>query len=206
MNTEVLNDNGKVTVRTGDRKTVFRADNYMTAASQIGMKTFDEINATFSTVTEVNWVDFQNVDVTYQELRQSLPAVEDINTFLSSHQVAVAQLAIAYCDALVNTNGNPDPTTPAMFPGFNFDAAPATAFSAGNRGLFVDPIIDRIMGTGIASQPAYADVYSELASVAASGSRPSNLVDRLIAGGSTTRAISKGVCAAMLGNATTLVQ
>jgi hypothetical protein len=175
-------------------------------ASQIGMKTFDEINSTFSATTEVDWVDFQNVDLTYQELRQSLPAVEDINTFLSSHQVAVAQLAIAYCDALVNTDGNPDPTTPAMFPGFNFDAAPATAFSVGNRGLFVDPMINRIMGTGLATQPAYADVYSELASVAASGSRPSNLVDRLIAGGSTPRAISKGVCAAMLGNATTLVQ
>jgi hypothetical protein len=186
--------------------TLVVTENDLPPASHIGMKTFDEINATFSAVTEVNWVDFQNVDVTYQELRQSLPAVEDINTFLSSHQVAVAQLAIAYCDALVNTNGNPDPTTPAMFPGFNFDAAPATAFSAGNRGLFVDPMINRIMGTGIASQPAYADVYSELASVAASGSRPSNLVDRLIAGGSTTRAISKGVCAAMLGNATTLVQ
>ncbi len=186
--------------------TLVVTENDLLPASQIGMKTFDEINATFSASTEVNWVDFQNVDVTYQELRQSLPAVEDINTFLSSHQVAVAQLSIAYCDALVNTDGNPDPTTPAMFPGFNFDAAPATAFSAGNRGLFVDPMINRIMGTGLASQPAYADVYSELASVAASGGRPSNLVDRLIAGGSTTRAISKGVCAAMLGNATTLVQ
>jgi hypothetical protein len=186
--------------------TLVVTENDLLPASQIGMKTFDEINATFSATTEVDWVDFQNVDVTYQELRQSLPAVEDINTFLSSHQVAVAQLAIAYCDALVNTDGNPNPATPAMFPGFNFDAAPATAFSAGNRGLFVDPMINRIMGTGLASQPTYADVYSELASVAASGGRPSNLVDRLIAGGSTTRAISKGVCAAMLGNATTLVQ
>jgi hypothetical protein len=175
-------------------------------ASEIGMRTFDEINASFSVATEVNWVDFTNVDMTYQELRQSLPAVEDVNTFLSSHQVAVAQLAIAYCDALVNANGNPDPTTPNMFPGFNFDAAPGTAFSVGNRSQFVDPLINRIMGTNLASQPAYADVYSELASVAGNGTRPNNLVDRLIAGGSTTRAISKGVCAAMLGNATILVQ
>ena len=175
-------------------------------ASHIGIRTFDEINATFASATEVNWVNFTNVDITYQELRQSLPAVEDINTFLSSHQVGVAQLAIAYCDALVNTDGNPDPTTPAMFPGFNFDAPATTAFSAGNRGLFVDPLIDRIMGSGLASQPSYADVYSELASVAAAGTRPDNLIDRLIAGGSNTRAIAKGVCAAMLGNATTLVQ
>jgi hypothetical protein len=186
--------------------TLVITENDLPPAPQIGMRTFDEINASFSSATEVNWVNFTNVDMTYQELRQSLPAVEDINTFLSSHQVAVAQLAIAYCDALVNTNGNPDPTTPAMFPGFNFDAAPATAFSAANRSAFVDPLINSIMGTNVATQPAYADVYSELASVAGNGTRPDNLVDRLIAGGSTTRAISKGVCAAMLGNAAVLVQ
>ena len=69
-----------------------------------------------------------------------------------------------------------------------------------------DWLINKIMGTGLGTQPAYADVYSELASVTASGARPDNLIDRLIAGGSNTRAISKGVCAAMLGNATTLVQ
>jgi hypothetical protein len=93
-----------------------------------------------------------------------------------------------------------------MFPGFNFDAAPATAFSAANRSQFVDPLINRIMGANLASQPTYGDVYAELATITAAGSRPDNLVDRLIAGGSTTRAISKGVCAAMLGNASTLVQ
>ena len=175
-------------------------------ASRIGIRTFDEINATFSATTGIDWTDFTNVDVTYQELRRSLPAVEDINTFLSSHQVAVAQLAIAYCDALVNMDGNPNPARGQMFPGFNFDAAPGTAFSAGNRHLYVDPLIDYVMGTGLASQPSYADVNAELATFHAAGGRPDNLVDRLLAGGSDTRAISKGVCAAALGSAITLVQ
>jgi hypothetical protein len=125
---------------------------------------------------------------------------------LSSHQVAIAQLAIAYCDALVNMDGNPGPARGQMFPGFNFDAAPATAFAAGNRDLFVNPLIDYIMGTGLTSQPSYAVVYDELASFQAAGGRPHNLVQRLIDGGSNTRAISKGVCAAMLGNAVTLIQ
>ena len=58
-------------------------------------KTFDEIDATYAAVTGVNRRSFTNVDMTFQELRQSLPAVEDINTFLSSHQVAIAQLGIA---------------------------------------------------------------------------------------------------------------
>ncbi|MDH3274786.1 MAG: LamG domain-containing protein [Gammaproteobacteria bacterium] len=174
--------------------------------SQIGLRTFDEINATYSEVLGIDWTDFSNVNDTYLELRQSLPAVEDIDTFLSSHQVAIAQLAIAYCDALVNVDGNPNPIRGQMFPGFNFDAAPTTAFSATNRDLFVVPLIDYVMGTGLTSQPAYADVYSELASFSAAGGRPHNLVQRLIDGGSSTRAISKGVCAAMLGSAATLVQ
>lgn len=175
-------------------------------AAQIGLRTFDEINATYSEVLGIDWTDFTNVNDTYMELRQSLPAIEDINTFLSSHQVAIAQLAIAYCDALVNMDGNPGPARGQMFPGFNFDAAPATAFAVGNRDLFVNPLIDYIMGTGLTSQPSYAVVYDELASFQAAGGRPHNLVQRLIDGGSDTRAISKGVCAAMLGNAVTLIQ
>jgi len=178
-------------------------------ASRIGLKTFDEVNATFAMTLGIDWANFTNVNDTYQELRQSLPAVEDINTFLSSHQVAVAQLAIAYCDALVNMDGNPNPIRGQMFPGFNFDAAPSTAFAPGNRDLFVDPLINYIMGTGLASQPAFADAYDELAGYLApvqGAGRPDNLVQRLVDGGSSTRAISKGVCAAMLGNAVTLVQ
>jgi hypothetical protein len=181
--------------------------------SQIGLRTFDEINATYSEALGIDWTNFANVNDTYLELRQSLPAVEDIDTFLSSHQVAIAQLAIAYCDALVNVDGNPNPDRGQMFPGFDFDAAPTTAFAPppppplnGGRDLFVVPLIDYVMGTGLASQPAYADVYSELAGFSAAGGRPHNLVQRLVDGGSSTRAISKGVCAAMLGNAATLVQ
>ena len=170
--------------------------------SHIGLRTFDEIGATYAEVTLVDPTTAA-VDTTFQELRQSLPAVEDINTFLSSHQVAIAQLAIQYCDAMIGTNGNPGPNLGALFPGFNFNGA--NEFST-NRDAFVNPLIDRIMGTNIGSQPVRADVYAELASFTASGGRPDNLVDRLVAGGSDTRSIGKGVCAAMLGSAVTLVQ
>jgi hypothetical protein len=156
-------------------------------------------------------MDFANVDMTFQELRQSLPAVEDINTFLSSHQVAIAQLAIAYCDAMIGSNASPNPDTATKFPGFNFNAPVGTAFAAGNRDLFVNPLIDDIMGSGLSTQPAFADVYAELASFQAAGDRPDNLIDRLLnpppgAVPSDTRALAKGVCAAMLGNASTLIQ
>ena len=179
-------------------------ENDLPPASRIGLKTFDEIDATYSAVTGVRRDVFPAVDMTFQELRQSLPAVEDINTFLSSHQVAIAQLAIEYCSALIDVDG--DTGSGTMFPGFDFNDLTEFDPTTGNRDAFVNPLIDGIMGTGLASQPVVADVYSELASFQASGGRPDNLVDRLYSGGSDTRAIAKGVCAAMLGNATTLVQ
>ena len=176
-------------------------------ASQIGLRTFDEINATFSAVLGIDWTQYTNVDMTYQELRQSLPAVEDINTFLSSHQVGVAQLAIAYCDAFIGSNANPGPAdSDPSFPAGFFSAPASTSFSTANRGGYITPLINRIMGTGLASQPAFADVNTELASFTATGGRPDNLAQRLLDGGSSTRAIAKGVCAAALGNATTLIQ
>ena len=184
--------------------TLVITENDLPPSSHIGLKTFDEIDATYAAVTGVRRENFPAVDMTYQELRQSLPAVEEINTFLSSHQVAIAQLAIEYCNALIDVDG--DTGSGTMFPGFNFNAPENTAFAPGTRDLFVNPLIDGIMGTSLASQPDRAEVYAELASFQAAGGRPDNLVDRLLAGTGDTRAIAKGTCAAMLGNAATLIQ
>ena len=177
--------------------------------SDIGIKTFDEIDATYAAITGVDRATYQRggnfvVDETFQELRQSLPTIEDISAFLSSNQVAVAQLAIQYCDAAV------EDTT--IWPTFNFDAPPATAFGPANRDLFVESLIHRAVGHSstsapIASQPTYATVHSEVASyISGGGLRPDNLIDQLLAGTSDTRAIAKGVCASVLGSAVTLVQ
>ena len=185
-------------------------------AARIGVRTFDEINATFASITGVDpLIQYPDgstpVYDTFTELRQSLPAVEDVNTFLSSHQVAIAQLAIQYCDAAIGTAANPNPDATAYWPEFDFSQAEGDAFSAANRNKFVDPLILRAIGQSaagpnVASQPGYASVYEELASFQAADGRPDNLIDRLLAGSGDTRAIAKGVCAAVLGSAATLVQ
>ena len=182
-----------------------------TRGADIGMKTFDEIDATYAAITGVDRVAYQRggiflVDETYQELRQSLPAIESAEAFLSSHQVAIAQLAIQYCDAAVEDN--------TIWTAFDFNAAPGTAFAVGARDAFVEPLIERAIGhsstsTPILSQPSYAVVHQEIASfISGGGARPDNLIDRLLAppGTSNTRAIAKGVCASVLGSAATLVQ
>ena len=177
----------------------------------IGVRTFDEIDATYAAITGIDRVNYQDgngnfaVEETYQELRQSLPAVEEMEAFLSSHQVAIAQLAIQYCDAAVEAN--------TMWPGFNFGAAPATAFAAGAaRDSFVEPLVLRAVGhssssTPIDSQPSYTLVHEEVAAFLGAGNRPANLIDRLLqTPGTNTRSIAKGVCASVLGSAATLVQ
>jgi hypothetical protein len=114
-------------------------------------------------------------------------------------------LAIQYCDAAVEAN--------TMWPGFNFGAAPATAFAAGAaRNSFVEPLVLRAVGhssssTPIGSQPSYSLVHEEVAAFLGAGNRPANLIDRLLqTPGTNTRSIAKGVCASVLGSAATLVQ
>jgi hypothetical protein len=173
------------------------------AAQRIGVRTFDEINATMSAVTGVSTEEFF-VDTTFQSLRQSLPAIEDPSAFLSSHQVAVAQLAIEYCNALIEDQGTI--STAVYFPGFDFDALPAAAYA--NRAALITPLVNNIMGIGIATQPAAADVENEIGYNVFDPLtlRPDNLIDRLIAGGTDTRSIAKGACAAVLGSGVMLVQ
>ena len=178
--------------------------------SDIGVKTFDEIDATYAAITGINRTTYQRggnfpVDETYQELRQSLPAVESIEAVLSSHQVAIAQLAIQYCDAAVEDA--------SIWPGFDFNEARGTFFEVGTRrDSFVEPLILRAVGHSstsppLDSQPSYTIVHDELAAfISGGGNRPDNLIDRLLGGTSDTRAIAKGVCASVLGSAATLVQ
>ncbi len=140
--------------------------------------------------------------MTFQSLRQSMPAVEDPSAFLSSHQVAIAQLAIEYCNALIEDRGSI--TSAAYFPGFDFNAQPQAAY--GNRDAFITPLLDNVMGVAVMTQPDFMDVRDELGFAAIIAPHPGDLIDRLIAGGTDTRSIAKGTCAAVLGSAVTLVQ
>jgi mono/diheme cytochrome c family protein len=211
------NLNGVAYARTPDPALV--VTNYIATADQrksdIGIRTFDEIDATYAKITGVDRANYSRVvqgqtvfpvEEAYQELRQSLPAIEDIETFLSSHQVAIAQLAIQYCDAAVEDN--------TIWTGLAFDTPKGTFFAPGTRDAFVEPLVRRAVGHSssgpqIASQPSYDTVHEELASyLSGGGDRPDNLIERLLDPQSTsnTRDIAKGVCAAVLGSATTLVQ
>jgi hypothetical protein len=176
--------------------------------SEIGVRTFDEINATYAAITGVDPRD-PNVQNTYQTVRQSMPTIETAEAFLASHQVAIAQLAIEYCNALINDTA----LRTSMFPGFPFTSDVATAFPGAGptEDLLYDPLLNAVLGSALApigTQPDIATVKAELDGlvhgVVSATPRPG-----LAAGGGDagrTQTIAKSVCAAVLGSGVTLVQ
>jgi hypothetical protein len=164
-------------------------------AADVGLRVFDEINATMSELTGVSPTR-PSVQATYEQVKQALPTIENIDTFVSAHPVAIAQLAIQYCDALVEDAG----ARAAYFPGFNFTASPAVAFNAAGRAIVLDSLVGRMMAQNVATEPNAAEVRGDLDA----------MITRLAAcGGSCaagrTETIVKASCAALLGSAVTLV-
>jgi mono/diheme cytochrome c family protein len=176
-------------------------------ASDIGVRTFDEINATMAKITGVSPLD-PNVQATFDTVRQSLPAVEQIETAVASHQVAIAQLAIEYCNALMDNESLRN----ATFPGFPFGQPPSMAFP-GSEDLLFDPLFDRMLGETqpIGTQPDRATVRTELDQMI--NGIPSDETRPGLAhtpgapdDAARTLTIAKSVCSAMLGSAAMLIQ
>ena len=163
--------------------------------ADIGLRVFDEINATMAELTGVS-PQTPAVKATYDTVKQSLPTVESIDTFVSAHPVAIAQLSIQYCNALVD-----DATArAAYFPGFDFAASPAVAFAPSGRAIVLDSLVGHMMRSNLATEPDAADVRGDL----------DTLITTLAACGSScpagrTPIIVKASCAALLGSAVTLV-
>ncbi|MEZ5550579.1 MAG: LamG domain-containing protein [Pseudomonadales bacterium] len=154
-----------------------------------GIRDFAEINATMSRMTGVP-VSHPAVMPTYQQVYQAMPVQPKIAGFISSQQMGVTQLAIAYCAALVDDAGD----RAAYWPGFPWGTAKATAFN--NRALVIDPLLANMVGLNLPTQADPAEVTAEV----------NALIDRLIGGPSNTDSIMKGACASVLGSAAMLVQ
>ena len=177
--------------------------------SDVGVRTFDEINATMAAITGVSPLD-SGVLSTYTTVRQSLPTVETIEAFLTSHQVSIAQLAIEYCNALIDDSA----LRASVFPGFPFTSPVATAYPA-SQDLLLDPMLDRVLGTvtnSIGTQPDRTSVKTELSELINGlppARDPSGIRPGLASGGGTasrTQTIAKATCSALLGSAAMLVQ
>ena len=162
------------------------------AVSDIGVKRFDAINATMASITGVS-PNATKVKATYDNVRQSLPAVNDINAFLSSHQTSIAQLALQYCSVMMD-----DPTARSAFfgGGVNFNSNLA---AGAERNAFIDVLFNKGIGTA-GTQPTDVNVKGELNSLIGS------LCTASACGGQRTIDVLKAACGATLGSAAALVQ
>ena len=168
------------------------------AQAEIGVRNFDEINASMAALTDVS-INEPGVRSTFTQLRQQLPSVTSIDSFLTSNQMAITQLSIKYCDALVE-----DPVLrSAYFPAMDFDANANDGFDNALKDAIILPLTERMLGQGISTQPSHNEVHTEI----------SNLIDKLSACASnnscrseTTETVVKASCAALLGSAVVVVQ
>jgi hypothetical protein len=165
-------------------------------SAKIGLRNFAQIHASMSVLTGVN-KESTKVAATYQLVKQQLPTLTNIETFISAQQMGITQLAIAYCDtALENEN-----LRMAWFPDVNFGNTPDIALDVTGRANLLNPLLDQLMPSTLSTQPDKAAVYSEL----------DNLITRLAVCGSNcdinrSKNIAKASCAAVLGSAVMLVQ
>ena len=183
--------------------------------SDIGVRTFDEINASIAAITGVP-VTNTEIDTVFQDYRRALPAAEAFDAYLSSHQMAVAQLSLVSCSELVNGNGNISRAT--YFPGFIWSNGSSTAFDTQlERDQILDPLLAATANIGINSlttQPAEIDLRNVLddpATQTLSGVNYESLITQMTTScGSCdpvrTVEIVKAVCAATVGSAVMLVQ
>lgn len=172
-------------------------------AVDLGWRTFDSINATFSQLTGVpmtaSALTSTNsgvaISTVYKNARQQLPAVADFSAYLSSHQSGVSQLAIAYCSALIR-----DTTRREAF----FANPDAQDFRNSWQANLIDPLVDRFMGS--ASPLANHDTAAVRAELLNLITYPGSATRRagLCAGScdeTQTFNAATAACAAALGNA-----
>jgi len=164
--------------------------------ADIGVKTFAQVNSTLSVLTGVPTTD-PNASATYLAVQQQLPPTPTLEGFSSANQVGVAQLAIQYCNVMVN-----NPTYLAkVLPGVTLSA---TQFSSqAGVDAVTGPLAARVLGGGVNSVPPATTMTG------ASGE-----LDKLITNLCSTtacnslarvQAVTAAACATAFGNANMLI-
>lgn len=193
---EQLGDQTNVVVEADPPSPGTPAD--LPAQAVIGTRNFAEVNASMSVVTGVP-TNNPAVKQAFETLKQQLPSVTNLDSFLASNQMAVTQMAIKYCDQLVEDTALRN----SYFAGFDFSQPASSAFDNQDPGLIVTPLLDRVIGQSIDDQPVRTDVANEL----------NALIDRLTdcSGGKVcdanyTETVVKATCSASVGSAALLIQ
>ncbi len=206
------------------------------AVSDLGVRTFDEINATISRMTNIP-VTNTAVNDLYIKYKQQFPAIETIDAFLASHQMAIAQLALISCSERVDADALlPVGDANRMFTNVDFTESAQTAFNtATKRDYAIQPILDAVLLSNLDSSPdqnevkallgdpaqqtltfdggsdSYTSLISEMTKCPVDGDPHYNAnfpcdLNSDIYTADRTKQIVKAICAAAVGSAAMLIQ
>lgn len=159
--------------------------------ADIGVRTFAQINSTLSRLTTVPTSNAA-VNATYLAVQQQLPADPTLEGFSSSNQIGVAQLAIQYCNVMVNNSTYAS----QVLPGITINGS---LYPAGS-GSVTSALAARLLGSGLNSQPTAATVTTELG----------NLITTLCSTSACNtqaraQAVTAAACATAFGSADMLI-
>src|SRR5450631_4036478 len=159
--------------------------------ADIGVKTFAQINSTLSVLTGVPTTD-PNVAAVYLAVQQQLPATPTLEGFSSANQVGIAQLAIQYCNVMVNNSTY----AAGVLPGVTFNGSTYP----GSTNTVTSALAARVLGSGLQHQPAASTVTTELAS----------LINKLCTtsacnSAARAQAVTAAACATAFGSADMLI-
>jgi hypothetical protein len=170
--------------------------------ADVGVRTFAQINSTLSRLTTVPTTDAKVVS-TYAAVQQQLPPSATLEGFSSANQVGVAQLAVQYCNEMVN---NPTYLN-AVLPGVTLSA---TQFST-QAGIdaVTGPLAARVLGSGLASSPAASTMTGPYNPSTGAGEL-TNLITTLCSTTACTnlarvQAVTAAACATAFGSANMLI-
>ena len=160
-----------------------------------GVRTFDQINDTMSSLTGID-KRTGAIESTFSELRTQFPVSSAMASFVAGQQVAVNKLALEYCDALVNDGQ----ASAAIFGNFNFNATVNNALNAAGQNAVTNALWDNMVGSNMARQPDETAFKAELNALL------STLVSNDPNGDAVrTRGVVAGACTAVVASSVTTV-
>ena len=162
--------------------------------ADIGIRTFAQVNATLAALTDIPTTQ-SAVNSTYLAVQQQLPATPTLEGFSSANQVGVAQLAIQYCNTMVNTPAAAAVVLPGVTINASLYSTPAGVTQVSNA------LAARVLGSGLNHQPPANQVTGELTSLI------NNLCSSSTCNGNLARvqSVTAAACATAFGSAEMLI-
>ena len=160
-------------------------------AASVGVLNFEQIDASFQSITGVDRRLFSDVNNAYIDNFLGLPGNNSVKEYNASHTMAVFKVASAYCARMKNQTD----LSNNFYGGFiNLNLSPNQVLAnAAQKSSFIDGMIDKIWGVDVGDPSVIEQTKQEMLV----------LLDELLEGESptssaTTRRVATGVCAAML--------